>query len=757
MVPGQPTAEGDAPHGTRSGRTVPLLESKLTPHVGHGGGVPRTALLDRLEASSRTPVVAVTAPPGYGKTMLLAQWAGRDPRPFAWVSIDQQDNDPTVLLTYLATALDRVEPVVPAVFEALASPGASTTATVLRRLWFSLAVKVLPVVVVLDDVHRLQNWECLEVVAALAERLPPGSQLVVAGRGQPPPPATGPRLRGRVLGIGPDLLAMDHEEAGALLREAEVDLSRGDVEDLVRRTEGWPVALYLAALSFKSWGHVERGEAAFTGDDRFLVDYLQTVLLSSLPPRLVSFLTRTSVLDRMSGPLCDAVLGGNGSASLLESLERSSMLVVRLERQGRSYRYHHLFRELLRAELERREPAAVRQLAQRAAEWCERNGPAEAAVGYAMAAGDAGRAARLVVEIALHRRHGGGVAALERWFDWFDRNGLVKRFAAVTVLGAWTHALAGRPAAAERWADAAEQGSFEGTLPDGSGSIDGWLALLRAVLCRDGPERMRADAEIALRLVPSGSPWRATAHLLSGLSHLLAGDLETADRILADAAEVGRDAEADAAALALAERCILAMARGDWRQAGLLSDRVRPVGPRAWPRAPAASVLLDAVAARVALHRGEVAQAHADLARAQRSRLRVTYALPVYAVQTRLELARAHGTLADAAAARAMLREADELLQRRPDLGTLRREAVELHRQLDAIRMDAIGASTLTAAELRLLRLLGTHHSFRGMGEQLHLSRHTVKSHAMSIYRKLDASSRSEAIQRARDLGLLEA
>jgi LuxR family transcriptional regulator, maltose regulon positive regulatory protein len=735
-------------------QSLPILQSKLHPHLGHGGGVARVALLDRLEASSGVPVVAVIAPPGYGKTTVLAQWAERDRRPFAWLSVDQHDNDPAVLLTYVAAALDRVASVDPTLFGTLASPGVSIAETVLPRLGSSLSANALPVVVVLDDVHLLQNWECLDAVATLTDHLPQGSQLVIAGRGQPPL-LGGLRVEGRMVEIGPDPLAMDSREAELLVSDAEVELSRDEIDDLVRRTEGWPVALYLAALSVKAGRSGEGTAVAFAGDDRFLVDYLQAVLLSRLPPRVVSFLTHTAVLDRLSGPLCDAVLGRTGSSHLLESLERSNMLVIALDRERRWYRYHQLFQEMLRAELERREPALIRELTLRASEWYEHNGLDEEAIEYAMAAGDADRAARLVVETALPVYYGGRMATLQRWLDWFDHEGLVERYPAVAVLGAWMHMLGGHPAAAERWVDAAERRSHRGAMPDGTTSIDGWLALLRAMLCRDGVARMRTDAEIALKLVPPGSLLRASAQLLLGISHLLAGDPDLADRLLAAAAEAGEDTGADTATVALAERSILALAREDWSQAEVLAERARSIARRAWLEEYVTSALLFAAAARVAIHRGAAARAREDLARAQRLRPQITYALPFYAVQTRLELASAYLALSDTAAVRTMLREVDELLQRRPDLGILRRQAEELRARLDALRVEAVGASSLTAAELRLLRLLGTHHSFRVMGEQLYLSRHTVKSHAMSIYRKLGVSSRSEAIQRARDLGLV--
>jgi LuxR family transcriptional regulator, maltose regulon positive regulatory protein len=252
-----------------------------------------------------------------------------------------------------------------------------------------------------------------------------------------------------------------------------------------------------------------------------------------------------------------------------------------------------------------------------------------------------------------------------------------------------------------------------------------------------------------------GSAWQATAQLLLGISHLLAGRADQADRQLADAAEVGEDAGVDSATLALAERSILAMAQGEWPQAEALAERARAGARHPWLERYPSGALLHTVTARLAIHRGDVAAARDDLARAEHLRPLLTWALPHLAVQVRLELARTYLVLTDAAAARTMLWEADALLVRRPRLGLLRDQAAELHAQLDTMRLDAVGASSLTAAEVRLLRLLGTHYSFREIGGQLYLSQHTVKSQAMSIYRKFGVSSRSDAIRHARDLGLL--
>jgi len=673
-----------------------------------------------------------------------------------WLSVDRQDNDPAVLLTYIAVGLDRVEPIDPAVLGTLASRGASITKMVLPLLGAALASKALPVVLVLDDVHLLHDQESLDAVAVLVDHLPQGSQLALTSQGEPPLPIVRWRAEGRLAELGPDELAMSPQEAGQLLRAARVELPDPEVAELTRRTEGWPVALYLAGLSIKT--RPTASVAGPSGRDRFLVDYLQSALLSHLSPAEVRFLTRTSVLDRLSGPLCDAVLGTTGSEAVLASLERSNLLVVPLDRQRAWHRYHHLFRELLRERLERDEPGLVRELTLRAARWCERHGLPEAAIGYAMDAGDADQVARGVEQVAIGVYRSGRLATVQRWFDWFDDRGLTQRYPAVAMMGAWVQALGGHAAAAERWADAAEHGSYQGRLPDGSASIEGWRALLRAKLCRHGATQMRADAELALDLIAVGSLWRAPAQLLLGISHLLAGDDGGADRLLAVAVEVAEDTGATVAAtVAMAERAILAIDRQDWREAEALVEQARLVVAMAQLEDCATSVVLYAAGARVAIQQGDLAQAERDLTRARQLRPHLTHALPYYAVQARLELIRAYLALTDVAAARTVLREVDDLLRWRPDLGILPDQAGQLRAKLEHIHGDVIGASLLTIAEQRLLPLLPTHHSFREIGQRLHLSQHTVKTQAMSIYRKLGVSSRGEAIQCARTLGLLAA
>ena len=750
----QPTISVHQARPISAAPSFPIVESKLTPAPTRPGIVSRVQLLDWLEASAAAPVVAICGPAGYGKSMLAAEWAKRDPRPFVWLSIDRHDNDPTVLLTYLAVGLDRVEPLDPSVFDTLASRGASISLTVLPRLGAALSSKALPVVVVLDDVHLLSDQEGLDALAVLVDHLPEGSQLVVTSRGEPPLPVARWRAEGRLAELGPGELAMSPVEAGSLLAAVRVELADGEVAELTRRAEGWPVALYLAALSVKAQPAAKW--VGLNGRERFLVDYLQSELLAHLPTERVAFLTRTAVLDRLSGPLCDAVLGVTGSAAVLASLERSNLLVIPLDRQRDWYRYHPLFRELLRGELERSEPELVGELTLRAARWCQHHGLVEAAIGYAMDAGDADLVARGVEQAAIGVYRSGRLATVQRWFDWFDDHGLVEQYPAVAMLGAWIQALGGHAAAAERWADAAERGSYAGRLPDGSASIEGWRALLRAKLCRHGVTQMRADAELALTLIPVGSLWRAPATLLLGISHLLAGDLGVADRVLIEAVEVAQDSGATvAASVALAERAILAIGRQDWQAAETLVNQARSVVANSHLEECVTSVVLYAAGARVAIHHGNRDQAEQDLAQAQQLRPQATHALPYYAVQARLELTRAYLALTEVAAARRVLGEVEDLLRRRPDLGTLPEQASQLRSHLDHLRGEVIGTASLTTAELRVLPLLATHLTFREIGQRLYVSQHTVKTQAMSIYRKLGATSRGQAVHRLQEIGLL--
>ena len=733
-----------------------ILESKLRRPWVRPGIVSRTALVDRLLASRRVPVVSVVAPAGYGKTTLLAQWAERRGRT-AWVSLDERDNDPETLLASAAAALDRVEAIDPKLLRTRWLRGSAIAATAVTRLAGAMSAMTEPVALILDHVELVSNQECRDAVAELALHLPAGSQLAIASRGAPPLPMARLRVAGSVVEIGAGDLAMDASEARGLLDAVGVGLADADQGQLIERTEGWPVGLYLAALAINAGGPQRNAGLRFSGDDRLMADYLQAELLSRLSQDQVSFLTRTSVLERMCGSLCDAMLGAAGSAAMLESLERSNLLLVALDRRGEWYRYHHLLRDLLGAELRRREPEIVPQLHRGAAAWYEANDLGELAIDHAREAGDSDRVARLVLGAMQPVWASGRVDTVLRWMEWLEQRHLIERYPAVAVHGALIFALLGRPARTEWWAAAAERASATGQLPDGS-TMASYLAYLRALLCRDGVQEMRRDAQIGWDGLSPLSPYRATMRYTEGLSHLLEGDLETADPILAHAfdAATGMGA-APLAAVVLAERCSIAVGRGDWPAAVTLAELALAIVQDGEFDDYWTSALVYAWAARSAMHRGDLAAAREYVIRAARLRPLLTYALPVVSVQALLELARAYIALTDPDGARAVLRQAHDILQQRPDLGLLPAEADELRAKVETIRRQGVGGgSSLTTAELRVLPLMATHLSFREIGERLYLSPHTVKTQALSVYRKFGVSSRSEAVERAYKVGVLE-
>jgi LuxR family transcriptional regulator, maltose regulon positive regulatory protein len=735
-----------------------LVASKLRRPLVRQGTVRRSSLIERLAQRGGCPVVSVVAPSGYGKTTVLSQWAERNGRSFAWVSVDERDNDPKVLLTYVAEALNAVEPIDERVFDVLASPGSSVPGSVVPRLGSAFFSMSAPVALILDDVHALRNRECLAALSVLADHVPGGSRLAMAGRSQPPLRVARLRAEGRILEIGPGDLSFDRDEASLLLRGADVVVGEDDVAELHRRTEGWPAGLYLAALYLREGGPLAGAAASFGGDHRLVSEYLEAEFLARISHRHRVFLTRTAVLERMCGPLCDAVLEADGSAGVLDDLGRSNLLLVPLDRRGQWYRYHHLFRDMLLAELHRVEPGLKPVLHRRAAQWHERNGEPAEALGYWMKAGEIDAASRLVGALAFAAYQQGRVATAERWFWWLKDHGADANQPAAAVLAAMISALTGKPGEADRWAVAAEQAAAVASLPDGSASIEPWLALMRALMCRNGVEQMRADAELAAGTMATGSFWRNSATLYLGMAHLMAGDTGRADVLFEDAAAAGRPGgPAVGACVALAQRSLLAIAAKDWAAAGRHLSQARALARDANLADYPPITILHAVAARIALHEADWPRALAELTRAQRLRPALTYAVPHLAVQVRIELARCHLALSDIAAARILLQEVTEILTRRPGLGVFARQAADLRSELSRARSSfTLGGSALTTAELRVLPMLPTHLSFREMGEEMFLSPHTVKSEAISLYRKLGASSRNEAVTRARELGLLD-
>ena len=731
-----------------------ISDSKLHPPIPRAEIVERKVLVRRLRASS-APFLSIVAPPGYGKTTLLSQWAETSDRPVAWVSVDERDNDPSVLLAHVATAIDRIEPLDTGFLRLVTSPRSGGALHAVARLASTFSDLSEPVNLVLDQCEALANQQCFDLLAELSMSLGGDSRVAIASRTVPPLPIALMRSRGQLDEFGFDDLAMDEHEAEDLFDQFALRLTSDELSDLVQRTEGWPVGLYLAALAFKAEGHGHAEVVSFNGDDQFIADYLRSELLGRMSSNEVTFLTRTSVLDQMSGPLCDEVVGSEDSALLLEEMERRNLLIVPLDRHREWYRYHHLLRDMLRRELDRREPDSIGDMHVRAAAWFERNGLPEMALKHAQEAGDADTVARLVLDLAQPVWASGRVDTVMGWMQWLEEKRLVELYPAVAVHGALIFALLGQPGASDRWAAAAGVASTDANIPDGS-TMDGYLAYLRANLCRDGIDEMRSDALRALEGLSPASPYRATMTFTEGLFYLLEGDPERADAGFVPAFDATMHAgQFPFAAVILAERCIAAAERHDWTETEELTSQAVSMVQDGGFDDYWTSAVVYAWAAREALHRGKISKGRDFVSRAARLRGLLTYALPAVSVQTLIELARSYVALGDRDGAKTVLRQATDILRVRPSLGKLPYQLEQVRRMVERIPVGNMGASSLTGAELRLLPYLSTHLTFGEIADRLYVTHSTVKTQTTSIYRKLGVSSRSAAIERLTETGLL--
>jgi LuxR family maltose regulon positive regulatory protein len=722
---------------------------KLHPDTARAGVVPRTKLVERLCAAEEARVVVVAAPAGYGKSTLLAQWLERDSRSGAWLTLDHHDNDPATLLTNVARSLGQA---------GLLSGDAQsefrfTSATALSRGVWTLVRSIDEAtsgLLVLDQADSLRSRASRDVVAELAVRIPPTMTLAVASRSDIRLPAAKLRSRGELLEVSASDLAMSGEEAEVLAAHLGINGHESVIDALVEHTEGWPVGLYLTMLTAKS-DDPSPTSLQVRGDDRFLAEYMRGELFGRLSEKRASLLVRISILDEFSGPLCDFLLEREDSSRTLDSLASANLLIVPLDHRRRWYRFHQLFREFLLGELQRREPEAVDSLHLRAAMWYEDHDIPDEAIRHAMAAGDQDRVARLVAASARVTFAEGRADTVLDWLAWFGEADRSARYPDICVLALLAHAHLGDAVLAQRYA------ATIGAAGERPADLSPVARLARALMCGAGIERMHADAVEAQASLPPASEWHAAAVAAEGLALLWSGETEAADARLALAAEIGeRFSAVPAAIFALATRSAIATKRGDHAEADALATRslhlVRRVGLERY----ATSVVSFVVAARAARHRGDPAEARRLLSQASTLRPILTVVLPVIAIQSLLEMAEVEIELGDIAGARQLLREVADILNQRSGLGRLEDRFLEMRERLSSMPAGATTASTLTNAELRLLPLLVTHLSFPEIGERLYLSRHTVKTQAMSIYRKLGVSSRSEAVSAAREMHLLD-
>jgi LuxR family maltose regulon positive regulatory protein len=750
--------DDERPYFSASVAALGTPASTISRPVDRPRMVLREGLLRAFTAvADNVPLVLLVAPSGYGKTTALSQWAAEKDRRFGWVRLDESDNDPVFLFRHIALALHHIHPLDDAVWRALRSPNVSLLGVVLPRLVASATASGGRWVLVLDDISVLAGTIGMDVVIALANQMPSGCHLVVASRSRPGAKVSRMRSQGKCVEFGTEHLRFTEDEAAAVIASVGTTRSREAVAALVRRTEGWPAGIYLAALS--AHDTAEEAPADIAGADKFIVDYFREEVLTRESADTVRFLLRTAVLNEMSGPLCDAALGRSGSATWLAEIESRNLFVVPQDPAGEWYRYHRLFGEMLLSELRRREPGEELRIHRRAAAWYEEHGQPERAIAHALAGQDTSTAARLVTAHGHKFVNAGLIYTVRGWLDDLDGAALDKHPAFAIVAG-WIWALTGDSARAQRCLLAAEQGPPDGDPPIGSASLTSTIAILRAALAPFGVERMLLDARRAFEREHPAGPWYGLAGLLLGVALLVNGEPEAAAKAWERAAYFARDEDPSAASFALAQLSLLAAGRGDWSAAENYATESWGLVETAGLSEYLTSIATYLARARVAVHRDDVAAARRHVGRALRLYASPSpVAFPWFAAQAALVLGRILLDLDDHPAARLKMAEAGRHLNRLLTEGVLRDQhrglAAELARAGGRPRVPS--AMTLTAAEMRVLDLLPTHLTLGEIADELHLSRNTVKSQVASVYRKLRAVNRTEAVREARNLSLIEA
>ncbi len=749
------TARGPSPAPRRRAATTSvwreasasLLPSKLGPPKTHLGLVSRRVLVDALRRSA-APLVLLSAAAGSGKTTALLEWVAAERRPVAWLRLDAADNDPVLLLVALTTALQGVLPLDPQLGELLRVAVPPVWERIVPALGIAVAAAP-PFLFVLDDAQHVTNPDCWRIVATLLECLPDGSQVAVATRVDPPLPLARLRAAGALASYGGTDLAFDRTEAGQLMELHAVSLAMDDLDALLRATEGWATGLSLAALAVRGRPAVD-GPVAVSGDLREIDGYLLGEVFSGQDHETQEFLLRTSVLERLSAPLCHAVTGRHDTQAVLSRLADEHLFVTAEDDRDQWFRYHQLFGEFLRAELARREPGAVAGLCRKAGEWYLDKGDVARGIVHLLEAGDDERAAEEVAASWTRYWGSGQCETVRRMIGEFSREQILASVA-LTLTAGWVYSAIGDRQAARSWMPAACRARVDDSpAPDGAASLRSSQALLRATLAPDGVARMRKDAELAAKLESRpGSSWYAEAQFHLGSALWLTGVETRAARHLQVAVREGAAANQIIEIAALGLLALMAAEQGRWEYAEEYTqradERLAEVGFGSHRR----TLPLLLAQARLLARGGDPALT--ERAATIAAILDEMVPVPWMTVLAGVVVGECFLEVGELEAADSWSKRALGALKTEADVGVLEGRAQRL-------RLGLKGRSQsepVSPAELRVLELLPTHLSVGQMAERLCVSTNTVKSHSKALYRKLGVGSRAEAVDEARALGLL--
>ena len=732
------------------GLSVPL-EAKIQAPETHPEWLERPALVHQLSGTT-AGLILIDAPAGFGKTILASQWSAvPDGSRFAWATLDSSDNNPSRLWWKVISAVRRACP------EFDVDPPQVLVPRQGRMLLPALITRLgalrAPIVLVLDDYHVVTYHRCHRQVDFLLHNLPRSVQVVLMTRAVPPLRLARLRAAGGVADVGMQELRFSRAEARALVSAvAGVPLDGSDLSALVARTEGWPAGVYLAALSLRGHPSAHSFIDQFTGNNRFIADFLAEEVLNRQTPEVRQFLLRTSILDRFTASLCDAVTGGADAAQLIDRLERENLFLIPADEQRIWYRYHYLFGQMLRAQLARTEPGLVPLLHRRASSWHRQAGSTEEAIVHALAADDVDGAAELIAAHWYEFAESGRTAMVREWIGALGE-AWVAGHPVAAHCAAWVAALSWDIDSVRRWLRVIDTGTHDGMLPDGMRSLTSSAALLRATFGFDGIRSMLEDGATATELEGDpASPWHAYARAVLGFGLHLAGDPEATpmlERALTAAASrpLTRIMALSVASFRTADEGGLTEAQD------LAGEAARIVNGRGLSKWPPSAFILAALGT-VHAQQGRLQEARAEFEYGIYRRQRWVLLTPWLSVEIQLRLAQVLLSMDDRAAAATVLAEARGVLTASPDgASALLARLVELERRLVGTESRPRLAEPLTERERAVLGLLGRSLSVRQVAGELFVSENTVKSHRRAIYRKLGVSSREEAIKRAQGPG----
>jgi LuxR family maltose regulon positive regulatory protein len=738
------------------GRVTVLLPA-LHPPAARYGTIARQGPLGRLQSELRAKLVLVTAPAGWGKTSLLRDWCASAGAPAtAWLSVDQGDNDLTRFWAGVIAALRTVHPQLGAdTLRMLRAPGDKTPDAALTPLINDLARLPGRLTLVIDDLHLITSDDIARWFRFLVDHLPPTLGLIAATRSDPALPLARMRARGELAELRADDLRFSESEAAQLLNGTlGLALPPAAVQALHRRTEGWAAGLYLAGLSLRGCDDPDPVIRGITGDSRQIVDYFAAEVMQDQSTRVRAFLLQTSILDRFSGPMCDAVTQTSGSQTLLEELERSQLFLVPLDTTRRWYRYHTLFAELLRRELDQSDPGIAQLLHRRASAWHREHGSATEAIEHALAAADLAEVRELIVAHWQRLLSEGFIETVDSWLARLPPS-LVIEDARLCLVKAHLAGHLGRLDEVEPWLAAVETATPAGPYPDGPSTMESAADLLRAQSSHLQGDLGRAESvsRRALELEePRPSRWRSAALAMLGTSLFWLGRDAAAEPLLEQVADPTRPPDSNLASVwALGCLAAIAARQGDLdscdrrlRQAARLAA-AHDLGGH-WTTATAVTTSAELLADRGRLREAEEAALQAlTLARRVSARPETAHAL--------LCLGRISAQAGNVDDARARTKEAGDVIARCPDPGILA-ALLSSAGQKPGLPSASPHPSRaghgprpdgLTPREAEVLDLLADGLTNSEIAARLVLSVYTVERHLQNSYRKIGARNRADA------------